>query len=1054
MKITKILLPICLLFFTSQTLFSQSFQASKNIEILKQNEWKKDISTYSDHADFFKNEYQNLGLAKVKSVKLMKIVETKGDWKHFRYQQYFEGIPVLNGVYILHEHADVLQKANGNILPNIDVKTTPSISNENAILVAKNEAIRTEIADNHGTLPSGLTIDGIENSAPKLVIVDKYYPENSGKYTLAFQFELEFNSFPPKHDEYLVDAHSGEVISMISQVCHVNVPGTVKTKHYGDRMVMIDSISSTEYLLSDTTRGDGIITTSDISDEVFMEADKYFDTYNSDSDDAAAGDAHWGATEYYDWLLGTFSWDGLDNEGHELRSVIHTGNGRSYVNAFWNGRYASFGDGNCVEYGPLTTLDVVSHEFTHGLTEFTSGLVYRNESGALNESMSDMFGKALEWYEDRDNFTWEIGRAFIKSADATPFRNMADPYERNHPKLYKGDNWSGFGAVHTNSNVMNHWFYLLVEGGRDTNEIDIAYDVQAIGMDKAMDVVFATNTGYLVPNSDYLHAYHSTVEVTTDLWGVGSAELASVKEAWKAVGIVVPDAYTLAKDLTIRLLNQDSLICGSDGELEIMVEIENLSIGDFAAGTEIPVSFQLNSSGGSRISSEVMEVITLTDNFASGDTIRYTFVEKMKFDESTGFRDKLEVLIGEDFEDENKLNDNDLREVVVTETAGTDLSLRASRLSTTECEPDRLRFSFYVRNEGCNPIKAETEVTVELSFMGEMTPFTYMIPNELLPDDGYSEVVTLDLPTIPAGELPYAGLLKFDADENADNDDSDNDTRIYQQTGSDYFEDFTDFEIDTDPYLFLDPGYRHVIELTQYQGEQWLGFTGEDEDPSNIDPGCDDLRKILEENYGFEGRAEFCIDVEGFDTPTLSFDMVQFRKANSFSFPEEFTSVLRIDASGNSFEEVQIYGQPQGEIVSHNIPLPPNFDGRIGMEAFTMLGNETLLSTGSFGEGNVILLDNIRISNGPVSTSQIADSQSVSVFPNPATNVVWFENKSADISSFNVEIFNTLGAKIYQINDVVGKAEWKADNRPAGVYFYKIMNDGEQVDAGKLVLEK
>ena len=131
-----------------------------------------------------------------------------------------------------------------------------------------------------------------------------------------------------------------------------------------------------------------------------------------------------------------------------------------------------------------------------------------------------MFGKALEWYENPDEFTWEIGRAFIKNGDANPFRNMSNPTERNHPKLYKGDNWSGFGAVHTNSNVMNHWFYLLVEGGAGTNEIDVDFAVQSIGMDKAMDVVFAVNTGYLTPNSDYLHAYHSTIEVATDLWAV------------------------------------------------------------------------------------------------------------------------------------------------------------------------------------------------------------------------------------------------------------------------------------------------------------------------------------------------------------------------------------------------------------------------------------------------------------------------------------------------------------------------------------------------------
>ena len=146
---------------------------------------------------------------------------------------------MLNGVYILHEKAGVLRKASGNVLPNIDVNTTPRFNENQAIEFAKLEALDQAKKENDGELPEGLTFDAIENSTPELVIADKQYPRNSGEYTLAYTFELEFNSYPPRHDQYIFDAHSGSIIDIIPQVCHFDVEGTVKTKYYGERLSLI-----------------------------------------------------------------------------------------------------------------------------------------------------------------------------------------------------------------------------------------------------------------------------------------------------------------------------------------------------------------------------------------------------------------------------------------------------------------------------------------------------------------------------------------------------------------------------------------------------------------------------------------------------------------------------------------------------------------------------------------------------------------------------------------------------------------------------------------------
>ena len=144
-----------IILFSSQLLFSQIKTGESNLAIIEKNEWKKDLSGFDSHLDFFQNEKENLGLAKAEDLKFHQIVETRGGWKHTKYHQFYQDIPVLNGVYILHEKAGVLQKANGNLLPNIDIKTTPAFSAKAAIETAKWEALDIIENENKGELPEG-----------------------------------------------------------------------------------------------------------------------------------------------------------------------------------------------------------------------------------------------------------------------------------------------------------------------------------------------------------------------------------------------------------------------------------------------------------------------------------------------------------------------------------------------------------------------------------------------------------------------------------------------------------------------------------------------------------------------------------------------------------------------------------------------------------------------------------------------------------------------------------------------------------------------------------
>ena len=127
----------------------------------------------------------------------------------------------------------------------------------------------------------------------------------------------------------------------------------------------------------------------------------------------------------------------------------------------WTGSFAAYGKGDGLKFNPWVSLDIVGHEVSHGVTQSSAGLIYQNESGALNESFSDIFGEMIENYTDDPN-DWLMGD------DRTDgfIRSMSNPKDKSDPDTYKGTNWKTTSGdnwgVHTNSGVQNYWFFLLV----------------------------------------------------------------------------------------------------------------------------------------------------------------------------------------------------------------------------------------------------------------------------------------------------------------------------------------------------------------------------------------------------------------------------------------------------------------------------------------------------------------------------------------------------------------------------------------------------------------
>jgi len=199
-----------------------------------------------------------------------------------------------------------------------------------------------------------------------------------------------------------------------------------------------------------------------------------------------------------------------------------------------------YGDGDGERFGPLgTATDVVAHELAHGLTNSESGLVYENESGALNEAWSDIFGAGAEAWRDggvSDN-TWKIGEdVYTPNQPGDALRYMNEP-ARGRSRDYYPDRYVGdldHGGVHINSGIANLAYYLLAEGGRHPRN-QTGVDVPGIGIEVAEQIFYRATTTYLTPQSNFEAARVATRQSALDLYDQATAD--AVDLAWCAVGV-------------------------------------------------------------------------------------------------------------------------------------------------------------------------------------------------------------------------------------------------------------------------------------------------------------------------------------------------------------------------------------------------------------------------------------------------------------------------------------------------------------------------------------
>ena len=359
---------------------------------------------------------------------------------------------------------------------------------------------------------------------------------NNNKYQLTWKFDI-YSIEPLKRYYIYVNAENGRIEKTINRIQIADVQGSAATMYNGTRNIMADSYSG-YYRLRESGRGGGIETydlnnsTSSSSAVDFTDTDNIWNT--TTNQDNAAYDAHFGTEATYDYYYNTFGRNSYDGFGAKMLSYVHYS--YDYVNAFWDGTAMWYGDGDLYSgYTPLTSLDIVAHEITHGVTENSAGLIYSGESGALNESYSDVFGVVIDFYANPTTANYLMGDQV--STSGTAFRSMSNPNLYGNPDTYLGDYWDPFEEVHCNSGVMNFWFYLLTNGATGVNDIGNSFTVNGIGMNSAASIAYRSLVTYLTPSSTYDDARFYSIQSAIDLFGNCSPEVIATTNAWYAVGV-------------------------------------------------------------------------------------------------------------------------------------------------------------------------------------------------------------------------------------------------------------------------------------------------------------------------------------------------------------------------------------------------------------------------------------------------------------------------------------------------------------------------------------
>jgi Zn-dependent metalloprotease len=265
------------------------------------------------------------------------------------------------------------------------------------------------------------------------------------------------------------------------------------------------------------------------------------------TDDNSVNEAYEGSGATYELFKEVYGRNSIDNRGMPISSTVHFGLG--YDNAFWNGRQMVYGDGD--ENLPpeqrlfnrfTISLDIIGHELTHGVTQYEAGLLYSGQSGALNETVSDIFGLLVKQRllnQSVDEADWLVGHNLLtENVKGIAIRSMKDPGTAYNDPILGKDPQPGHmddyvvttedaGGVHINSGITNRAFYVM------------ALEIGGNAWEKAGQIWYLALTDKLSATSDFNEAAKLTYDAAGELFGRGSLEQMAVRVGWNEVGLSV-----------------------------------------------------------------------------------------------------------------------------------------------------------------------------------------------------------------------------------------------------------------------------------------------------------------------------------------------------------------------------------------------------------------------------------------------------------------------------------------------------------------------------------
>ena len=441
---------------------------------------------------------------------------------HHRYRQYFSGLEVFGGEIVMHFKDNALQGIEGEYFPIATLDVRPVLSPEQAADLFRRALNDMELKESGER--AGLLV----------------FPVRDGDERLAYRVVLGRGAAYSMTG--FIDARSGELIRSYSNVRDETPTIGIGIGCHDEKLKLSTNLADGKYWLLDRAVNRPVRQFTFLRQENLVLTDN--DNYWDQDPASVCAHAYMGQTYHYYYLAQQRH--GIDGHNLDIKAVVHYPGGSD--NAFWQGdlKMMFFYDPGKGKLQTAAALDVIAHEFSHGVTQFTSDLIYANESGALNEAFSDIMGTAVEFYWQPAGTGFLLADYYIgEDAFSTygyAIRNLVNPnlagdpchlsQEVHLPNTQAGD----WGGVHTNCTIYGHAFYLLANGG--TNRIS-QIAVTGIGVDKAAKIYFVAFTNYLTPGANFLAAANALLKSASVLYGSTSSEYQQTVTSMRAIGWTV-----------------------------------------------------------------------------------------------------------------------------------------------------------------------------------------------------------------------------------------------------------------------------------------------------------------------------------------------------------------------------------------------------------------------------------------------------------------------------------------------------------------------------------